>query len=157
MKQLSPADSAAIEELCNIGRRLTPFVDLVDPSGRFEQIKMTFGMLPFIGILLKYGKSRAGAFAARFRDPFLRRALTAFADVNGGTGIPVAGLMYMPAAAHVQDAGYPIGGSLEFAKAIERRYLDLGGEMHYRSRVERILVEDDRAVGVRLTDGNAHH
>jgi len=70
--------------------------------------------------------------------------------------------MYMPAAAHVQDAGYPIGGSLEFAKAIERRYLDLGGEMHYRSRVEKILVEDDpagrgdRAIGIRLADGSEH-
>jgi phytoene dehydrogenase-like protein len=162
LKELSPADSDLIEELCNIGRRLIPFVDLVDPSGRFEQLKMTFGMLPFIGILLKYGKIRADEFAARFRDPFLRRALTAFADINGGVGIPIAGLMYMPAAAHVQDAGYPLGGSLEFAQAIERRYLDLGGEMRYRSPVEKILVEadpagrGDRAVGIRLADGSEH-
>jgi phytoene dehydrogenase-like protein len=38
------------------------------------------------------------------------------------------------------DAGYPIGGSLAFSQAIERRYLDLGGQIHYRSRVEKILV-----------------
>ena len=162
MKELSPADSAAIEELCNVGRRLTPYVDMVDPSGLLEGIKMTFGMLSFLGILLKYGKITAEAFIARFSDPFLRQALMAFADINGGTGNPVAGLMYMPAAAHVRDAGYPAGGSLEFARAIERRYLDLGGEMHYGSRVEKILVEadpagrGDRAVGVRLIDGSEH-
>jgi phytoene dehydrogenase-like protein len=162
MKELSPADSAVIEELCNVGRRLTPFVDLVDPSGLLERIKMTIEMLPFIGIMLQYGKITTKAFAARFSDPLLRRALMAFADVNGGTGIPVAGLMYMPAAAHIRDAGYPIGGSLEFAQAIERRYFDLGGELHYRSRVEKILVEadpagrGDRAVGVRLVDGSEH-
>jgi phytoene dehydrogenase-like protein len=162
MKKLSPADSAAIEELCKVGRRLTPFVDLVDPSSLLEKVKMTIGMLPFMSILLKYGKITAEAYAARFSDPFLRQALMAFAEVNGGTGIPVAGLMYMPAAAHVRDAGYPIGGSLEFARAIERRYLDLGGEIHYKSRVEKIQVEadpagrGDRAFGVSLVDGSQH-
>lgn len=162
MKELSPADSAVIEELCNVGRRLTPFVDLVDPSGLPETLKMSFGMMSFLAILLKYGKISAEAYAQRFRDPFLRRALMTFASVNGGTSIPVAGMMYWLAAAHVRDAGYPIGGSLEFARAIERRYLDLGGEMHYRSRVEKILVEadpsgkGDRAIGIRLEDGSEH-
>ena len=63
---------------------------------------------------------------------------------------------------HNHNAGYPIGGSLEFSQAIERRYLDLGGEIHYKSRVNKILVEacleqgqrNDRAVGVRLADNS---
>lgn len=163
MKDLSPADSAVVEELCNIGRRFTPFVDMVDPSSLLEGIKTGFSMIPFLRLLQQYGRITAEAFAARFSDPFLRHALTAFADVNGGRSVPVAGLMFMPAAAHVRDAGYPIGGSLEFAQAIERRYLDLGGEMHYRSRVEKILVETDpggrgdRNVGIRLIAGSEHH
>ena len=57
---------------------------------------------------------------------------------------------------HRHNAGVPTGGSLEFARAIERRYLDLGGKIHYKSRVARILVDDDRAVGVRLIDGTEH-
>jgi phytoene dehydrogenase-like protein len=58
--------------------------------------------------------------------------------------------------------GYPLGGSIEFARAIERRYLDLGGEIHYCDRVTKILVEADssgrggRAVGVRPEDGTEH-
>ena len=58
---------------------------------------------------------------------------------------------------HKKSAGYPIGGSLEFSRAIEQRYLNLGGEIHYRSPVSIILVEDDQAVGVRLADGTEHH
>lgn len=54
-------------------------------------------------------------------------------------------------------AGYPAGGSLEFARALERRYLALGGEIHYKSRVTKILVENDRAVSMRLTDGGEHY
>lgn len=47
-------------------------------------------------------------------------------------------------------------GSGGFARALEKRYLDLGGEVTYRSTVEKILVEKDRAVGVRLENGEEH-
>ena len=57
-------------------------------------------------------------------------------------------------AAH--NAGYPIGGSLKFAQAIEKRFCALGGEIHYRSRVEKILVENGRAVGIRLANGSEY-
>jgi phytoene dehydrogenase-like protein len=76
-------------------------------------------------------------------------------------GLPAILIMMVLAQMHKRDAGYPIGGSLEFARAIERRYLGLGGEIRYHSRVAEILVETsaerlDRAVGVRLTDGTEH-
>jgi phytoene dehydrogenase-like protein len=48
------------------------------------------------------------------------------------------------------------GASLQFAKAIEKRYLDLGGEIMYSAQVERILVEDDQAVGVRLYNNDEY-
>jgi len=54
---------------------------------------------------------------------------------------PMMAMLMTLAWMHLKSAGYPIGGSLEFSGAIERRYLDLGGEIHYRSRVTKILVE----------------
>jgi phytoene dehydrogenase-like protein len=54
---------------------------------------------------------------------------------------------------HKRAAGYPQGGSLEFSRAIERRYLGLGGKLRYQARVARILVENNEAIGVRLADG----
>jgi phytoene dehydrogenase-like protein len=57
---------------------------------------------------------------------------------------------------HQRNAGYPIGGSLPMSQALAQRYIDLGGAIHYGSRVDKILVEDDRAVGVRLADGSEH-
>ena len=38
-------------------------------------------------------------------------------------------------------------------RAVEKRYCDLGGEIYYDSPVEKILVENGSAVGVRLKDG----
>ncbi len=57
---------------------------------------------------------------------------------------------------HGRCAGYPLGGSLEFARAIEKRYISLGGRIHYNSKVSKIIVENDRAVGVKLADDSIH-
>jgi phytoene dehydrogenase-like protein len=57
---------------------------------------------------------------------------------------------------HKRTAGYPIGGSLAFSQAIARRYEQLGGVIQYKAKVRQILVQGDRAVGVRLDDGSEH-
>jgi phytoene dehydrogenase-like protein len=53
---------------------------------------------------------------------------------------------------HNKNAGSPIGGSMPMSLALANRYRDLGGEIHFDSRVEKILVEGDRAGGVRLAN-----
>jgi phytoene dehydrogenase-like protein len=52
-----------------------------------------------------------------------------------------------------KKAGFPIGGSLEFAKTIERRFTDLGGKIVYGSRAEKVLEISGRATGVRFKGG----
>jgi phytoene dehydrogenase-like protein len=91
-------------------------------------------------------------YVKRFKDPLLRQALE---DV----WVPEFSQLFMLftlAYLHNQNAGYPIGGSMPMSKALEKRYLDLGGKIHYDSRVEKILVEADHAVGIRLADGSEH-
>ncbi len=85
--------------------------------------------------------------ATRFQDPFLREAFQVFDPVY---------LLLELVTQNMKSGGYPIGGSLAFARAIERRYIRLGGEIQYEARVERILVEHDRVVGVRLHNGVEH-
>jgi phytoene dehydrogenase-like protein len=58
---------------------------------------------------------------------------------------------------HTKNAGFPAGGSLELARDMERRYRALGGEINYKGQVEKILVEDGRASGVRLYNDEVHH
>jgi phytoene dehydrogenase-like protein len=163
MKELSPADADVIEEFCNSVRRFAPFAEVMSdpsgPSGLLDGIKMVVRMLPLVGKLLKYTKTSKSEFSERFSDPLLRQAFTTTIDA---LDVPIMVLIGILALMNNRDGGCPIGGSLEFSRAIERRYLDLGGQIHYRSRVERILVEPDpagradRAVGVRLVDGTEH-
>jgi phytoene dehydrogenase-like protein len=67
----------------------------------------------------------------------------------------MAGLTQM-AYMHKGNGAFPEGGSLAFAQAIEKRYLELGGEITYKSQVEKILVKDDEVVGVRLYNDEEH-
>ena len=52
------------------------------------------------------------------------------------------------------EAGVPLGGSRPVAMTVAERFRRLGGELRLSSRVHRILLEDDRAVGVGLEDGS---
>jgi phytoene dehydrogenase-like protein len=40
------------------------------------------------------------------------------------------------------------------ARAVERRFLELGGQIRYQTRVQSILVMNNRAIGVRFSDGS---
>jgi phytoene dehydrogenase-like protein len=154
LKELAPADARHIDQLCRTIGRFTRFDEATGGgSGFFGKVISALRTLSFIPSLIRYSRMPVQDFAARFSDPFLRESLAALFDMPD---FPVIGMMMTLAWMHNRDAGYPIGGSLEFARAIERRYLGLGGEIHYRSRVDKVLVENDRASGVRLVDGTEH-
>ncbi len=155
MKQLAPADARVSTAFCNAIRRMTVLGQMGDASGLLERIKMILKMIPFGLTMARYRKTTVKDFALRFSDPFLRHAFAAAFGMEM-SDFPIIGLMITLAWMHNKDAGYPIGGSLEFARAIEKRYLDLGGEIHYKSRVEKILTENEKAVGIRLTNGTEH-
>jgi len=157
MKVLSPADAGIIEEFCNAVRILTlhdsPTQKPMELMGLLDMLKM-LKMMRWVKTIRKYSKITIQDFATRFKDPFLRKAIPfTFEDLPNVT---VAALMITLAELHRKNAGIPGGGSLEFARGIEKRYIGLGGEILYKSRVEKILVENDRAVGIRLEDGTEH-
>ena len=136
LKTLSPTDSGLIEEYAAALRRFTRIELFALPILRPGEILAR--MLPAAGSLLKWGRISMGDFGARFQDPFLRRA---FPLIHGYPPLPMAVHLTNLASMHIHTAGWPAGGSLEFARAIERRYRELGGEVHYRARVDEILVE----------------
>ena len=96
----------------------------------------------------------------RFRSPLLKGALAldAVLGTNHGPRSPgtVLSLLYRAAAA--QGAGtflQPAGGLGALSQALARAAAAAGAEVRTGSLVERILVSDDRAAGVRLASGEA--
>jgi phytoene dehydrogenase-like protein len=153
MKELSPADAGTINELINDARRLLNFKVPEKPMemmGPLDMLKL-FTNISAMRVMTKYGKLTTQDYAARFNDPFLRDVFPYILD--GVSDMPMTYVLFLLANSHIKNNGWPIGGSLAFSHAVEKRYRDLGGEVRYRSRVEKVLVEADQAVGVRLSDG----
>jgi phytoene dehydrogenase-like protein len=154
MKELAPADGAAIEEFCNAGRVLAgremPVGKPMELMGLVDKLR-AMKALPLLRAMQKYGRVTMQKYAARFTDPFLREV---FPEVMGNMpDFSMTGILMALAYGHNENAGYPVGGSLEFSRAIERRFLGLGGDIRYKARVEKVLVENNSAVGVRLAGG----
>ncbi len=99
--------------------------------------------------LSRYGRLTMAEFAAKFKEPLLGRAFLAAIPGYYKASALVATLASM----HGGDSGYPLGGSRAFARRMEQKYLDLGGKAFYNARVEKIVVKDGRATGLRLADG----
>ena len=155
MLEIAPEDADTVRELAGAIRRASGFTFPADKPaelyGIIDMIK-SVKMLPLMGFMKKWAKVTAGEYVSRFENPFMREVF----PLAFGTDAPMVMLIMMLAWQHAKAAGYVIGGALPLAEAVEKRYLDLGGEVHYSSRVEKILVENEKAVGVRLADGSEH-
>jgi phytoene dehydrogenase-like protein len=158
MMELGPEDKDTTDELIKAIRTCSNLEMPVDKApelySMIDGMKMV-KMLPYLGFMRKWSKTSTADFAHHFKNPVLRDA---FGDALGGDiyNIPMFFMLMTFAWLHQKMAGYPVGGALALSSAIERRYLSLGGEIHFKSRVDKILVENDRAVGVRLADGTEH-
>jgi all-trans-retinol 13,14-reductase len=85
------------------------------------------------------------------RDPKVRAVML---GQSGDYGLPpsrVSALLHMGLAGHYfRGAFYPKGGGQVIADRLSERIEALGGTIHLRTPVERILIEGGRACGVRL-------
>lgn len=153
----APEDGDKIDEFIHACRN---FVDMEMPTGQsmetanlWYKAKTMWKMLPYLGALGKYSHISTADFAQGFQNPLLRKAIANLFEPE----TPILFCMMMLAWMHKKAAGYPIGGSLNFARRIANRYEQLGGTFHYGNRVTNILVENNRATGIQLADGSMHH
>jgi len=156
MKEIAPEDTAVIDEFIAAIRTCSqyepPLEKAAEVSTLFDLLKIIFTKFPLLLMIRKWGRVSLRDFSKRFKNPLVREAF----PLLFASDFPVFFIIMSLAWMHNRSAGYPLGGSLEFSRAIEKRYLALGGEANYRARVSRILTENNRAIGIRLEDGTEH-
>ncbi|MDT3396171.1 NAD(P)/FAD-dependent oxidoreductase [Streptomyces sp. B1866] len=158
LTELSPADARLIRDFCKGLRAFRkclavyPFLKPVGLMGRRERWRMLASFLPYVNVIRKSMGSLMTEYSARFKDPLLREAFN-FILYEKHPNFPVLPFYFQLASHANLSAGVPEGGSLGLARSIEQRYRRLGGDITYNAKVTEVLVEDDRAVGVRLSDG----
>lgn len=145
MTGISPEDKAVIEEfICDIRRMQTAtmpvkpkeFMNLLD---FWEMLKDT----PALSTILKWRNVSARDFARRFKNPLLQKVVERFAS-------PVIFQIFVLSEMDLKRCGYPVITSLGLAREFEKKYLSLGGTIHYGQKVTRILTENGQATGVEL-------
>ncbi|MGM0578486.1 MAG: phytoene desaturase family protein [Myxococcota bacterium] len=123
--------------------------------------KMTPGLLWHVlrkgRLLARYKGATIGAFLdSCTKDPRLRAVML---GQNGDYGLPpseASALLHCGLAAHYfHGAYYPRGGGQILADRLAATIEAHGGSIHLRRPVERILVEDGRAVGI-VTEAPRH-
>jgi phytoene dehydrogenase-like protein len=154
---IAPEDEIPIKKFCNILRKFKDFDPPADitpeiMSGK-EKMAFMFKILRYMPDLNKYLKISLKEFAANFKNPLLQ-----FAFKN--LFVPEMSLIFVIinfAWFNRGNAAYPIGGSLNFARLIEKSFLEAGGKINYKSKVEKIIVEntdkEKKATGILLADG----
>jgi len=150
--KLSPVDSKLIEQYVGSIKTFSrkKISDKMDSGSLLAMIASFPSMLS----IRKWIKLDMQSFAERFSDSFLRKAFALL--VYSQPSFPFFFHLLRHAGGLSGDLQWPVGGAAEFAKSIEMRYLASGGKIHYKSRVEKILVENDKAVGIKLVDGSEH-
>lgn len=157
MKRVSPGDARTIDRFCDAvnsfrGREVLPLkapelVTWRDWLARALRV-------PDIARMLRWSRWTVQDFRRRFQDPFLGWALCAPVDLDG---MPLAAQLMIHAWLADRNAAYAIGGSMALTHALERRARELGCRIHYRHQVEKVLVDGDRAVGIKIRGFDAEH
>ncbi len=161
LAEIAPGDIAQIREFCHGMRRFQkcltayPFLKPVGLMGRFERLRMYARFVPFYRLISKSITTLMTDYSARFKSPVLREAFN-FILYEKMPVFPVLPFYFQLACHAGKSAGVPQGGSLGLARSVETRYRRLGGQITYNAKVEEVLVDNDRAVGVRMSDGQEH-
>jgi phytoene dehydrogenase-like protein len=153
LKSIAPEDSRAIDDLIGAARKFIGADFFSMQLGGFWKTFKLFSKLPAVN---RWSKIKMGEFAKRFQNPFLQRAFCHVMYDIPGEEVPMLALLLFMAGFESGDLGWPMEGSLAFSQRIEKRLKDLGGVVNYKAEVEKVLVVNDRAVGVRLKDGSEH-
>jgi phytoene dehydrogenase-like protein len=154
---ISLQDTAQIKRLCKDAKIFTamsmpvmdiPGVRMKEKTKGSSMLRMLPKMLPVILRMSSLSRLSIKQYVARFHHPGIRHLLSHVA----GEEYDVTALMFTLACLSTGDGGYTEGGSLKLANNMARYFCDLGGTLSFNAKVERILVENNRATGV-IVDG----
>lgn len=154
--EFSPQDAGAIKEIIEGIRTALNFDAPIASEPLLKRLNKMYKLA--VALLTKGRKLRTWMntpteeFVQRIKDPMLAQALKEIWVPE----FSVYFVFFTFAFLHMKNAGYPLGGCLSMSSALEKRYKELGGEIHYNSRVEKILVEENKATGIRLAEGSEH-
>jgi phytoene dehydrogenase-like protein len=154
--EMAAEDRKAIGRMCNDMRKMSTMQMFEDPAfrrGVFDYVRFMVKSGPAVRLFMKYGKMSLGDYFNKlgFKNARLRESLLAIGQ--GMEDFSAIAFLFVLLWFSQKNAGYPIGGSMPFTLRMAEKYRALGGTFTGKTRVEKILTEGNKAVGVRLSNG----
>ena len=145
----APQDAAEIRNFASSLRSLSKF-KMPDPTEGWGDNWLTYLRdIPYLPLLHELSDMSSKEYGYKFTDPLIR----AFFGEGDMGELSALALFFSLAWMSGRDAGYAIGGSQAIIQGILHTLGSLGGQLRLGAKVERILVQNDAAAGVQLTDG----
>jgi phytoene dehydrogenase-like protein len=147
LQNISPEDTALVNELIrdtkSIGKLDMSF--MIKPRelyGLLDYLSM-IRLLPALRLIRKWNKITVEEYSHKFKHPLLRKTIKNFLS-------PILMHMFVHSAMDQKVSGYPVIGSLGISELLAKKYADTGGILHTQSKVNKIIVENNTAVGITL-------
>lgn len=149
-----PKSEYQIKRYISLIRFFKKFRPPIELNLKKMRVQDFFRILPYIPRISKLMKQSINDYLKKsFSDETLREIISRLFPVQGLPALmAVLPLAYMS----IHEGGYPLGGSFNFTKKIESRFLNKGGKIEYNKRVKKIIIENKKAIGVELVDGEKH-
>ena len=136
-------------------KRIDAFCDDVDavvkskmpskgPANLKELLKMMRESQGFLKVMPKYLKMKMSDFVEPFHNETLKALLYHLMPGE----FSMSAMVMMLGTRMSGNAGYPMGGALEVTRRIEANYTELGGKLHFQSKVDQVVVENGQVTGI---------
>jgi len=148
---ISPADKAHIKTLFNYVRKVDK---LIMPIFKLKGVKYTKRfdqplLLPILALIaVRRMKSLSKLSSEEFVGKFSHEGLRDMLKMHAGSGGHVRYLVLTLASLARGSGGFPEGGSLPFIMRMVKKLKSMGGDIIFNTKVEQVLVENGKAVGV---------
>jgi phytoene dehydrogenase-like protein len=156
LKKLAPVDAGKISTIFNgarnmRGRDLSTFGMSQPPelASIFSRAREMWQMFPVARYFTGRYTQKISEFANEVQTPWLKDFFSHIFLPES----PVWFVMMCLAIVADKQSGFLSKGCLAFVLEIEKHFKEIGGSIHYKSTVDKILVKNDKATGVRLDDG----
>ncbi|MBI4333729.1 MAG: NAD(P)/FAD-dependent oxidoreductase [Chloroflexi bacterium] len=150
--RLSPRDERALVRFFTQARSLPPMI-VPSPEDRRKHPLRSLGILfsywPVIRLAFQYGRHDLETFLNRFQE---KERIRPYLGVFGDDCSALISF-YLFSWVHRRDLYAPAISSLDFARAFESKFRQMGGEIKYRTRASKVMVKDGKAAGVQLQNG----
>ena len=122
------------------------------------QVDMSRFPKDFPYLFKSFGKTWGGMVDARIKNPKLKAMISSLWGYYGLPPSKLACYYYaLPTLGYLTNGGfYPKGTSQKISDAFVEYIEDKGGEVKLKSKVEKILVKDHKAFGVKTADGTEY-